>query len=154
MAFTVGSLRLILGSYDLTIASFTNLQYPRILPKFVETTESQSGTVVLSGSSYEPKHRWQVECILSETNLNTLDAMHQYGYKNDLELVIHDYTQEITEITQTRNTAISATVSNDGTQDRYYARFRALFDSDITKTKRGSKVVCAFGMRETSIIPN
>jgi hypothetical protein len=154
MSFTAGTLRLILGSYDLTIASFTDLQYPRILPRFVETTESQSGTVVLSGSAYELKHRWQVECSLDETDLNTLDAMHQYGYKNNLELVIHDYTQEVTEIAQTRNTAISATVSNDGTQSRYYARFRALFDSDITKTKRGDRVICAFGMRETSIIPN
>ncbi len=142
MSYIEGSLKLVCGTVELTIVQFAETKFPRNRINGPGLEYADSGNPVQSGTFYEPKHQWEFTAELDAEDTNTLQRLYDYWLltKPRPVVYIHDYTKPISEASQTRALADSATLvtlTNPSGAKEYYAKFKAQWINEPNRVKDG-----------------
>lgn len=149
----IGGLSLSLGIPG--VSPFSETSFPRERIDGPTLNYSIRGNSVEEGTAYEPKHIWQLDVILDESSLETLNTMYDYFLltKPRPEVVIHDYVKKVREPgPRTRGLADGASSSalpNPIGWIAYYGKFQGRFTKDPKIAEEGAFYKVSFQIQET-----
>lgn len=158
-------LTLIYAPLTVSLTRFSDSTWPRRRIETPEISRTAWGTPNERGTSYEPPHLWQVSALVSDVRATVadfsvadqLEAMYNRWQVTGGDIVLHDYTRDISEAVQTRALATGGTVRTLGTSPnqtvRYPAQFNVRFSGELTlerRTSTGSELLATFQLVETT----
>lgn len=149
------TLTLSIDSYTVTIATFAQNGYERTHADTGETEYSIWGAPLDSGTFFEPKFIWAIQCYLSKEDWIKLNAIFSLSDKKrraqqNYRITINDYIEEIIEDSpRTRAVASGGSVSNLGNSVYYPARFYVRIFEPKSSQQAGLKpYLASFTLKE------
>ncbi|MBD3882182.1 hypothetical protein IFO70_10465 [Phormidium tenue FACHB-886] len=174
-------LRLSIASFNVQIDKFLGAQQPRTRVNIGSVTYTAAGVAVGKGTWFEPFHQWDVQAIVTETQMKQLKliyAEHEYWRERhtaeaeaNANVMIWDTTQFYEErLPRSRAVAPPIVVGNETlcdttpemfpavnpTHTLYFARFAAWFSTEpqFSKGYRNPNLFQArFILQETDRVP-
>lgn len=153
-------LSLTLNSLAVTIDTFLNESYPRLLYAAPSIEYSQYRTLIKKGLPFVPPEQWVVSCLLTPDNADLVEAIYQEHLRLrrlNLEdrILTTDTTWKYKEVAP-RTKAVAPSPYDavllfgvGDTHVKYFARFYTIFSAQPTFTESGDKVACSFSLAET-----
>lgn len=153
-------LSLTLGTLSVTIYTFLNESYPRILYQAPSRQYTQWKTLVKQGLPFEPPNIWSVNALVTPDEAITIQQIYQEHLRldridADSKITVIDTTWQHSERAP-RTRAIAPSPFNtttlfgsDNAYIRYYAQFYAVFSTEPKFTQTGDMVTVTFSLTET-----
>ncbi len=149
-----------LNSLTLSISHFLDAKYPRVLAEPLPRVEySAFGTPVGDGPTYESKHIWAINTLLTHEEANILQAIYvefdtirRSSPTLDASILVTDTNQAFLERTpRTRGIAPDTLENSVGISIvAYYAQFKAWMTKPPELDERGVYVAASFTLQETT----